>query len=168
VTTASFPSTTVPPPVVRVARGHRAARLVGAALVIGALALGTVGCDSPVDLNGPAGRLYNMLSDYRSAYGRGQLTPVADATAKAEAQAQAMANAHQLFHSSLASGIDPGWFTIGENVGYGPNIEAVENAFIASPDHRANMLNSAFNQVGIGVATTPDGLVWIAEEFVGR
>jgi uncharacterized protein YkwD len=162
------PLSAVTIPADRVRRPRKFLRFALAAVAVGALAFGSVGCDDPIDLDGPAAHLFHMLNDYRAANGRAPLTPVVDATMKAQAQAEAMANAHYLYHSNLASGIDPGWYTIGENVGVGPTVDSVENAFIASPDHRANMLSSSFNEVGIGVATSSDGQVWIAEEFVGR
>jgi len=47
--------------------------------------------------------------------------------------------------------------TLGENIGWG-NVEkgtpqAMVDAWMASPPHRKNVLNGAFTQVGIGVAT---------------
>jgi uncharacterized protein YkwD len=112
--------------------------------------------------------LFDMLNAYRASHGVPKLSPASDAMAKAQSHAQAMAASHSLFHSSLTSGIAPGWYILGENIGEGPSIDSIEAALIASSPHRANMLNSRFNQVGVGVAQSADGLLWITEDFVGR
>jgi uncharacterized protein YkwD len=79
-----------------------------------------------------------------------------------------MAAAGYLFHSNLSSGIAPGWYTIGENVGVGYSVRQVHDALVGSSSHRANMLSTAFNQVGVGAYTGADGRIWIVQVFVGR
>lgn len=51
---------------------------------------------------------------------------------------------------------------IGENLGLGqPNAKGVVAAWMASPEHRANMLDPRFTDIGVGVATRADGqIVW--------
>jgi hypothetical protein len=44
---------------------------------------------------------------------------------------------------------------LGENVSQGDSVEAAYAALMASPSHRANMLEPAFTQVGIGVVLRP-------------
>ena len=36
-----------------------------------------------------------------------------------------------------------------------------------SPTHRANILNGAFTQVGVGVAYSSDGRMWVCVDFGG-
>ncbi|HEY7177064.1 MAG TPA: CAP domain-containing protein [Micromonosporaceae bacterium] len=62
-----------------------------------------------------------------------------------------------------AAGYD--WQTVGENLGLGQTTPAdVLAAWMASPDHRAVMLNPAFVDVGIGIATRSDGrVVWCVD-----
>jgi uncharacterized protein YkwD len=59
---------------------------------------------------------------------------------------------------------DPSWQEYGENVGVGPTPQSLEGAFMASPPHRANMLGE-FTHVGVGVAITTDGRIWVTERF---
>jgi len=57
---------------------------------------------------------------------------------------------------------------LGENVGAASprsNVAGVENAFVHSPPHAANMLNAKFNYVGIGVAFAGNN-VFVTEEFM--
>lgn len=115
-----------------------------------------------------AAHVVALVNNYRAANGLGPLAEAGDATSKAQQQANQMAGAGSIWHSNLASGIQPGWYAVGENVGAGGNVDGVEGAFQASAPHRANLLSGSFDQVGVGVAYGGDGRVYVAEEFVGR
>ena len=99
--------------------------------------------------------------------------PVAeDPTLDAKAQwwAGAMAASHRLVHSNLAIGLQSlPWRILGENVGEvgpRPNAEqAVNNAFVSSMPHFLNLVNPGWTIMGVGVARSADGTVWVAEEF---
>lgn len=41
--------------------------------------------------------------------------------------------------------------TAGENIAFAPDVDQAEQSLLASPDHRANILNNDFSCVGIGV-----------------
>ncbi len=71
---------------------------------------------------------------------------------KAQAWAEHLAAKGSLSHSNLASGAPAGWRMLGENVGYGPSIAAVHGGYMNSSGHRANILNSRFNYIGVGHA----------------
>ena len=59
------------------------------------------------------------------------------------------------------------WHCWGENIAVsGGTIADVEKAFMASPEHRANILNSCFKHVAIG-ATRVDGVLWVTVFFYG-
>jgi uncharacterized protein YkwD len=147
----------------------RLRRIVAPLAIVAALATVVACAPAPKPpAPGEAAHLLSLLNSYRAAHGLPALASVSDATDKAQAQAQAMAAQHRLFHSNLSSGITPGWRTIGENVGDGGTVDIVHSMFVNSAPHRANMLNASYNQVGVGVVRTSDGLVWVAEEFVGR
>ena len=53
--------------------------------------------------------------------------------------------------SPLDSGVTQSWTKLGENVGTGPNVSDVMDAFIASPGHYENIIDPAFTHVGVGV-----------------
>jgi uncharacterized protein YkwD len=91
-------------------------------------------------------------------------------TAKAEDWAQHMAATGQLSHSNITSGLgDLAWRALGENVGVswptGDTLQSLQDAFASSPVHRSNMLNGTYNKMGVGVATSADGRVWVVEVF---
>ena len=54
--------------------------------------------------------------------------------------------------------------TVAENVGYAGSAEALHAALMASPGHRANILNPAFNVVGVGEVEA-NGLVYATQRF---
>lgn len=86
--------------------------------------------------------------------------------AKAEAWSAHMADEGKLSHSNLADGVPAGWHTLGENVAYAGSVEQAMEVLEASEPHLANILNTAFTSVAIGVVER-DGLVWVSEVFVG-
>jgi uncharacterized protein YkwD len=58
-----------------------------------------------------------------------------------------------------------GWQKIGENVGVGPDESSIQNAFMNSSHHRANILDPAYTLVGIGTATGKDGRLYVTQDF---
>ncbi len=58
--------------------------------------------------------------------------------------------------------------TAGENLAQNVSVTAAEKAFMNSSGHRANILNASFTEVGIGVVHSPDGSVYVVQEFIGK
>lgn len=56
----------------------------------------------------------------------------------------------------------------GENLAINNSVEAAERAFMNSPGHRANILNSSYTEVGVGVTYDSRGSVYVVQEFIGR
>lgn len=54
---------------------------------------------------------------------------------------------------------------LSENVGYDSSIPANHIGFMRSPSHRANILDGRLTHVGIGVAVSPGGRVYVTEDF---
>ena len=106
------------------------------------------------------------INDARAAAGVHALQVRDDLTQFARRHSQRMADAGTIYHSSSFNSID-GWTIVGENVGTGPSVKDVHNAFMNSPHHRENILYRDYNQVGIGVAWAA-GTVYVTEVFVRR
>ena len=74
----------------------------------------------------------------------------------------AMANKGYIFHTSNPSSFylkGVRWSTWGENVGVtGGTIGGIEQAFMKSPHHRANILNRRFHRVALGTYVTPTAI----------
>jgi uncharacterized protein YkwD len=79
-----------------------------------------------------------------------------------------MATKDQLFHSTNLSYKlrYVNWSTWGENVGVGPDAYSLFKAYMASPDHRANILSRNYDHVGISFIYR-DGALWSTMIFYG-
>jgi len=92
------------------------------------------------------------------------LTSRADLTSVAETWASHMAATDTLRHNPALMRFVHNWQAVGENVGDGPTIGDLDAAFMASPSHRANVLDPSYNDVGVGTAVR-DGVIWISVVF---
>lgn len=61
---------------------------------------------------------------------------------------------------------DPSWWVCGENVGRGMDAQALHDGFMASSEHRANILHPDVNRVGVGVWRDDHGMVWWTVRFL--
>jgi hypothetical protein len=55
----------------------------------------------------------------------------------------------------------------GENVVYDVTVQGAHEAFMGSPMHRTNVLNGAFDSVGIGIVEN-GGVIYVVEDFAHR
>jgi hypothetical protein len=51
----------------------------------------------------------------------------------------------------ISNGVTANWNRLGENVGYGGDVDSVMRAFINSPSHYANLMDARFTRIGVGV-----------------
>jgi len=100
----------------------------------------------------------------RTSRGGHALTAKGDLTAAAQAQAERMADKSELYHNPDLGGSVSNWTMLAENVGYGPDVATIHAAFMASPGHRANILNAKYTEVGVGVVVR-NHVMWVAEVF---
>lgn len=110
----------------------------------------------------------SLLADtnvQRSTYSEKDLTLNTDLMNAAQAKANNMVKLNYWSHDTPSG--QPPWVFIqkagynyhkaGENLAYGfPSSAAVMNAWMHSPDHRANILDNSFTNVGFGIAYSPD------------
>lgn len=100
----------------------------------------------------------------RSAAGLPGLAVAGDLVGVARAHSVRMADGDNLHHNpSLATDVK-NWQVVGENVGRGPDVDVVHAAFMNSPAHRDNILDSRWTEIGVGVEVR-DGTVWVTEVF---
>lgn len=80
-----------------------------------------------------------------------------------------MHRARKLFHTteSQARRRITRWRALGENVGMGYSVDSLHRAFMASPDHRHNVLTGGFRHVGISVVDR-GGVMWVTIIFETR
>ena len=109
-----------------------------------------------------------VFTDDISAARRNQGLPLlatrGDLVVVARRWATTMAQRDVLAHNPSLTKQVQDWSWVGENVGYGPDAQVVHVAFMDSPGHRANILDTDYTQVGVG-AVVLNGRVWVAEVF---
>jgi uncharacterized protein YkwD len=79
-----------------------------------------------------------------------------------------MARQNRLFHTAdLGSFVRRfGATTWGENIGYADTLPRITQLWMASPVHRAHMLDPAFNHAGVGVVVD-GGWFWVTMNMYG-
>lgn len=127
-------------------RGHRRIRRAVAALGLSAV-VATSGC-----LSAEQSSVASMVNGSRSQSNLRRLQDHAGLDAKAQRWAEHLSRVCRLSHSQLASGAPAGWQRLGENVGYGPTIQRVHDAYLKSEGHRHNIMDRGFNNLGTGAA----------------
>ena len=58
-----------------------------------------------------------------------------------------------------------GWSVLGENVGKGPSVSVLHQAFMESPSHKANILGD-FDRVGVGVGFDAESKMYVTVMFM--
>ena len=130
------------------------------ALVAGLVVVALAACVSP-----PQQQAIDLVNASRRDNGLPALTAHAQLVAKAQAWADKLAQDGRLSHSDLRIGITVPHNALGENVGFASSIEAVQQDFMQSPGHRANILDPRYQNVGTGVARVGDR-VYVVKEFM--
>lgn len=98
----------------------------------------------------------------RAVYGLRALPMRSGLTWRAHEQSLAMARQHRLYHSDLSKVCC--YLSVGENVGYATTLYRVHRALMNSPGHRANILGSRWDAIGVGVVQS-GGYLWVTEIF---
>lgn len=111
----------------------------------------------------------SLVNQARASAGLASLAPNAGLNSVARAQAARMADRDAIYHNENlkaeadAAGVN--WQLIGENVGVGPDVQAVHEAFMSSPGHKSNVVYKTYNAIGVGIVTGKDGSIFVAHVF---
>jgi uncharacterized protein YkwD len=115
---------------------------------------------------------YSFLQKLNQARRSAGLAPVVsdpELAPTSRTWSQHMASRNVLSHDpnlvAIVSQIEPAWRSVAENVGYGYSVQSLHDAFMASAGHRANILRSSYNRVGIGVVHS-GGRIWVTVRFL--
>lgn len=114
-------------------------------------------------------RMLAMVNDHRTDQGLEPLESNQALRWVARRHTSRMVSRGDIYHNpDLAAEADeavPGWRMLGENVGTGPSLEAVQDAFLRSEKHRTNIEQPGFDTVGIGGAAGPNGRRYFTQDF---
>jgi uncharacterized protein YkwD len=123
----------------------------------------------------PSATLGAMLASARKSEGLPPLTHDPElarlAAQHAEAQRAARRTAHDLGAGDPEARISAAglaFAAVAENVAHADSVALAHRALWRSPSHRANLLSTQVDTIGIGVAEDPDGSVWVCELFARR
>ena len=150
-------------------RVRRTARWVAAlSLIVTALA-GSAAFAGAASAS-PAGDLAAATNTARASAGLAPLSVNAQLSAVAQAWANKLAAANVLSHNPALQAQVSNWTVLGENVGMAGDVPTVQAAFMASPHHKANILDPRYTQMGVGSATSiyPScgcPVLWVVVDF---
>ena len=141
-------------------------RRVAALLVVPAVIAVAAFCGASASAAGSeASGFVAKANAERASRGLRTYTVASDLAAVARRHAQRMASKGTLYHNpSLGSEVS-GWQVVGENVGMGGDVASVHQAFMNSPEHRANILARDFTEIGVGTVRDADGVLWVTQVF---
>lgn len=107
------------------------------------------------------------INALRASKGLPTLAVDPELSAQARIWSTTMKDAGGIFHSQdLSAGISADWQKLGENVGVGGTVDALFDAFVASPKHFENLVDPTYRYIGIGVVWD-GGRMFTAHRFMG-
>jgi uncharacterized protein YkwD len=148
-------------------RAHllRSARPVG----VMTAAVATAGLVAPpASAATPQQQLTAATNHTRVNHDRRSYRVASDLNRVAQRWAASMASHHRVTHNPRYSRQVCCWSAVGENVGAGTSVAAVQRAFMHSSSHRSNILSPTFCEIGIGVSRGSDGRYYVDEIFRRR
>ena len=150
-------------------RVRRARTWVAMVSLVATALIGSAALASPAFAS-PAGDLGAATNAARVSDGLPALALNAQLNAVAQAWANQLAAAGVLSHNPALRTQVSDWTVLGENVGMAGDIPSVQAAFMASPPHKANILDPRYTQMGVGSATSiyPScgcQVLWVVVDF---
>lgn len=113
---------------------------------------------------GAESEFVQAINRERASQGLPALSVSGDLVSVARRHSVRMADDGGIYHNSNLPNEVSGWQKLGENVGRGPSVSAIHSGFMSSSSHRANILDSEFTQVGVGVEKR-GAEIWVTQVF---
>ncbi|HEX5018581.1 MAG TPA: CAP domain-containing protein [Actinomycetes bacterium] len=111
------------------------------------------------------GDMFSAVNATRANAGLPAYSYASDLAAAARGQAERMAASGELYHNPNLGNEVGGWSRIGENVAYAGDWRSAHDVLMNSAEHRAQILDSGYTQMGVGTAVDKNGTFWVAEVF---
>lgn len=139
-----------------------------AALLLGAVALvARVDGAGAQAADGAEAEFAARVTAERQAHGGSALATEDDLAAVARNHSADMAASTRLYHNPLLGQEVHEWQLLAENIGMGTTVDEIDQLLMASPQHRADILDARFTGIGVGVVKSGDSL-WVTEVFRRR
>jgi cysteine-rich secretory family protein len=110
----------------------------------------------------------SRINSERTSRGLQALTVSSDLVSVARNWSSRMAASQTISHDPNISNEVSNWTRLGDNVGRGPDVTSIHDAFMNSPEHRSNILDPEYTQIGVGVVAGSDDRLYVTEIFVRR
>lgn len=140
----------------------------------GSATTGTISNTNSTNVNAAEEKAVELLNADRRANGLADLQVSSSLTAVARSHAQNMVARNFFSHTNpdgetlsdrlKQAGIS--FSAAGENIAENTSVQAAETSLMNSSGHRANILNSTYTTVGIGVAFDSAGTVYVVQDFI--
>jgi hypothetical protein len=77
-----------------------------------------------------------------------------------------VANGNLSHNGNLSNEVSGDWTKLGENIGMGTDVDSIMNQFVSSGAHYNNMVDPAFNYIGVGVSYDASGQMYTTHDFM--
>ncbi len=162
---------TSPTPSPQRTTGSRALkRMALAALVIsvGVLPMSMRGAEAQTTPNREAdeARFVSLINELRTSQGLQPLIVHPDLQRVAREWTAKMKASGAISHNpNLSKEVTADWRKLGENVGVGPDVPILHDAFVKSPAHYKNLVDPAFDQIAVTIEYDATGF-YVTEQFM--
>ena len=142
------------------------AAVLGAVLIAALFALANPAPANAAD-SGAEAQFVANINGIRASKGLGPLAVYGELRSVARGWTdQMVANGGISHNSNLAGSVSANWSKLGENVGVGGDVNSLMNAFVNSPAHYKNIVDPAYNYIGVGVSYGDDGRMYTTHDFM--
>jgi hypothetical protein len=129
----------------------------------GSVAFPAIPATLSVDHTTLEAQFLQLMNGERAGSGMSPFVLDGSLSALARSHSQGQAAQGRIFHNPAKAGLLDRCFEVAENVGRGISVEQIHAAFMASPNHRAEILGR-FDRVGVGVAVG-GSFIYVTEVF---
>ena len=111
-------------------------------------------------------QLVTRINELRGSKGLQPLTVHAGLAVVARSWTEKMRGLGDISHNpNLAKEVTATWRKLGENVGVGPDVESLHQAFVNSPGHYRNLVDPVFDSIAVTIVQDGDEL-YVTEQFM--
>jgi hypothetical protein len=117
--------------------------------------------------SGAESQFVARINGIRTSHGLAPLAVYGELTGVARSWTnQMVANGGISHNPNLAGDVSANWSKLGENVGVGNDVDSLMTAFVNSPAHYRNIVDPAYNYIGVGVSYDANGRMFTTHDFM--
>jgi uncharacterized protein YkwD len=147
--------------------GRRWCVLLCSAGLLASMVPSTVTAEVCWDYRKKEKKFHRKINNERTGIGLRRVEMDPQLSKVARQHTRRMVKRYELYHTNNLGEKVTHWRHLGENIGDGPTVRSVHNAFMGSVTHRTIILKSNYRYVGVGTKKKY-GLVWVTEVFESK